>query len=306
MKSVFITGSSGFVGRHLVRRLLGGEAQTISCLSRTEATTDLEVPAGKVVQHIRGSLFDTALYERELAQSECVVHLAAATGKAAPEEHFRVNLEGTRTLVSACQQAGVRNFLHISTIAVKFPDKTRYPYAQAKQQAEDVVRASGLRFTIVRPTMVLGRGSAVLEGLARLAALPIVPIFGDGKTRVQPIEVNDLANLLAAVIDTERFRGETLELGGPQSLTIEELLCMIALLRKSGRPRTVHLPMGLLLPVLSFLESFLYAHLPFTVGQLATFRFDGTAEGNSLWEERKSQLKTPGAMLGPLFAHESR
>jgi NADH dehydrogenase len=306
LQSVFITGSSGFVGRHLLRRLLGGSDRKIFCLSRTEAQADGEVPAGATFQHIRGSLFDTGLYERELAQSECVVHLAAATGKALPEEHIRVNLEGTRTLVDACKLAGVRNFLHVSTIAAKFPDKTRYPYAQAKQQAEDVVRASGLSFTIVRPTMVLGRGSAVLDGLARLAALPVVPIFGDGKARVQPIDVNDLANLLAAIIDTARFRGETLELGGPQSLTIEELLSMISLLRKSGSPRKMHIPLGLLIPVLSFFESFMYAHLPFTVGQLATFRFDGTAEKNSLWEERKSQMKSPGAMLGPLFAHESR
>jgi NADH dehydrogenase len=306
VQSVFITGSSGFVGRHLLPRLLSGGARKIFCLSRREAPVGTVVPDGVTLQHIRGSLFDTSLYARELADSECVVHLAAATGKAPAEEHFRTNLEGTRALVEECRRTRVPHFLHVSTIAVKFADKKRYPYAQAKEQAEEVVRQSGLAFTIARPTMVFGPGAPVLEGLLRLASLPVVPVFGSGAVRVQPIDVEDLAMLLAAVVDTARFRGETLELGGPQALSIEELIRMMVLLRKNSPPRTLHLPMGLLLPVLSALESFLGGHLPFTVGQLATFRFDGTAAGNPLWDEYRSRLKTPGAMLGPIFAHAGR
>jgi NADH dehydrogenase len=306
LQSVFITGASGFVGRHLVRRLLAGRVPKIFCLSRTEAPVDQPLPDGVTLQHIRGSLFDASLYARALAASECVIHLAAATGKAAPEEHFRVNLEGTRALVEECKRAGVRNFLHVSTIAVKFADKKRYPYAQAKEQAEEVVRASGLAFTIVRPTMVFGPGAPVLDGLTRLALLPVIPVFGDGAVRVQPIDVDDLALLLAAIVDTGRFRGETLELGGAQALPIEDLLKMIAMLRRNSPPRALHLPLGLILPVLGFLENFLYGHLPFTVGQLATFRFDGTAATNPLWEEHRAKLKSPGAMLGPLLAHAGR
>jgi NADH dehydrogenase len=306
VQSVFITGSSGFVGRHLVARLLESGIAKIFCLSRSQPTLAKPVPEGVSVQSIRGSLFDAKLYERELAQAECVIHLAAATGKATEEEHFQVNLEGTKALLAECQRLSVPRFLHVSTIAVKFPDKRRYFYAQAKEQAEAVVRASGLRWTIVRPTMIFGPDAPVLDGLARLASLPLVPVFGNGSTRVQPIDVGDLAMLLAAVMQSDRFRGETLEFGGPQALSIEELLKMIRMLRRNGNPRMLHLPIGLLLPVLTAMEKILYPHLPFTVGQLATFRFDGTAAKNPLWEEYQSRLKTPGAMLGPLLAHAGR
>ena len=246
---------------------------------------------------LRADLADPSRYEKELASADCVIHLAAQTGKAPPREYFRVNAEGTRTLVEACYRLGVPRFLHVSSIAVKFPEKRRYFYAQSKEESEAIVRNSGLRYTIVRPTMILGRRAPVWMGLAKLARLPIVPIFGDGRTRIQPIDVDDLAGFLLAIVERDGFHGETLELGGPETISIEDFLKQAHARLLGGACRTIHLPLGLVLPGLTFLEKLAYSAVPLTVGQLSSFRCDGTIRTNSLFEERAAQLKTIDQML---------
>lgn len=291
VRSILITGASGFAGRALLRRMGAAARSTIYCLGRTRlgASTDL---ASANVQRVIGDLCEPASYEACLRQVDTVVHLAATTGKAKREEYFRVNAEGTRALVERCRAAGVQRFLHVSTVAVTFPDTRRYYYAQSKQQAEEAVRASGLRWTIVRPTILAGRGSPVLAGIAKLADLPVMPMFGDGRTPIQPVDVDDLAGFLAALMESDAFEGETIEFGGADVIAMEEFMKKLARARKGREPRVMHVPLGPVIPMLSLLEPLLGTRLPVTVGQLSSFRFDGTAAAHpraeKLWPRRKS------------------
>lgn len=298
MRSLFITGASGFVGRHLMQQIDPAKYENVLCLSRRGLPAGPGLSTRSKVKLVPGSLFDTARYERELASAECVIHLAAATGKAPAEEHFRVNVEGTRTLTTCCRKLGVPRFLHVSSIAVRFPDKKNYYYAQSKERAEEIVRSSGLRYAIVRPTMIAGEGSPVVAGLSRLASLPIIPVFGDGRTLIQPIHVRDLVEFILLILDRDLFAGETFELGGPEVISIEDFLKQIRRRRTGAAPKTVHLSLGLLIPVLTLLEKLFYSLLPLTVGQLSSFRYAGTIEKNRLFEERLPYLKTTDEMLG--------
>ena len=295
MDSVFVTGGSGFLGSRLLQALLA-RGMSVVGLDRSGALGD---GSGKQtrLEVVQGDLLDPRTYMQALATTDAAVHLAAATGKASAERHFEVNARGTEILLEQCRQAGVRKLLFVSSIATKFPDKTRYYYAQAKQRAEEAIQASGLEFTIVRPTIIIGRGSAPLVALSRLAGLPLVPVFGDGRTRVQPIYVEDLVEFIVAILDQRRFAGETLELGGPTVLTIEELLHEVRSARSGGRARTVHIPLGLLLPFLGAAEKLGIGPLPLTTGQLASFRFDGTIEPSALHEGRRAGLKAVPEML---------
>jgi NADH dehydrogenase len=250
------------------------------------------------IEIVAADLLDGPRYRDALSSADVVLHLAALTGRASKQDHFRVNAIGTETLVDQCRRAGVQRILFASTIAVKFPDKKRYYYAQAKLRAEEAVRASTLRFAIIRPTIILGQGSAILTALEKLANFPLIPVFGNGKAMVQPIFVDDLVQFIMTILDEDRFHGETLEFGGPAALTIEELLQKIRFARKGSRGHPVHIPLSLLLGPLKAAEAIgLGGVLPVSVGQLSSFRYNGTIESNGLYENRRAVLRDVPQML---------
>jgi nucleoside-diphosphate-sugar epimerase len=300
--SLFITGGNGFVGRALVNLLSSDRFDQVYSLVRTPGAS-----AGtSKVTALAGTLHDIGKFEHELGASDAVIHLAAVTGKAAPAEYFATNVDGTRKLIDSCRRAGVSRFVYVSSIAVNFPDKRRYYYAESKQQAEELVRKSGLRYTIVRPTMILGPGSPILAGLQKLARTPVTPIFGEGTTPVQPIDVDDLAQFLLIVLNDEALEGKTVEFGGPEAVSVEALVMAVRQsLHGSKRARIVHVPMAIALKIAVMAETLAYPLTPITVGQLATFRFDGTAESNPLFERQVTRLKSINQTLGRSIVGEA-
>jgi len=283
-RSLFLTGAQGFVGRHLLPRLRQRGIE-VTCLVRRDPGPEL---AG--ARWVVGDLTQHGPWEEALSGVDAVLHAAAATGAAPAAEHARVNAEGTAALVRRAAAAGVGRFLFVSTIAVKFKDKRRYPYARAKERGEAAVREGGIPWVVVRPTMIFGPGAPVLDGLRRVARLPVVPLFGGGRARVQPVDVTDLTEVLAAVIEDASFSGEVLEAGGPDVVTVAELLNVLR--RLEGRPpRRVSLPARPLASLLWALER-AGLPLPVTAGQIATFVEDGVAEGPA-WVPAQRLLRTP-------------
>jgi NADH dehydrogenase len=184
-------------------------------------------------------------------------------------------------LLDTAREVGVRRFLFISSIAAAFRDQRRYPYAQSKRQAEQLVEGCGLDYLIVRPTILLGPAAPVIVSLSKLAAGPIVPMPGDGTARVQPVSAADLASCLLNTIEHGGFGNRIVEIGGPESMTIEELLLKIRRVRYGKPARVLHLPAAPIAAVLGFFEKLLLPVLPVTAGQVATFTNDGTAHNSS-------------------------
>lgn len=276
MDSLFITGATGFIGRSLVSKLDPAKYPSIYCLSRTGAAESLS-PENHI-QVIRGDLSEPESYIGALASCRTVVHLAAVTGKAAREEYFEVNTQGTKRLIEQCERHGVENFLYISTIAVKYPDKSRYFYAQSKELGEEAVRRSRLRYLIVRPTIVIGPGGGPWRALSKLARGPLVALPGDGKTRMQPLALEDLVACLRTILAENLFTNEVIELGGPETLTCEQFLKRIHRRYYGKEPAVFRLPLKPLIAMLSVMEKIFSTALPVTVGQLSAFWQDGTAE----------------------------
>ncbi len=283
-RTLFLTGAGGFVGRHLLPRLRERGIE-VTCLVRREPGPD-----ATGAHWVVGDLTQPGPWEDALAGADTVLHAAAATGTASPDAHARVNAEGTAALVRQAAARGVGRFVFVSTIAVKFADKRRYPYAQAKERAEAAVRAAGIPWVIVRPTMIFGAGAPVLAGLRRLARLPVMPLFGGARARVQPVDVTDLAELLVAVVEDGSLSGQVLEAGGPDVVSLADLLGVLR--RLEGKPpRTVWLPAA---PVASLLWTLERAglRLPVSAGQIASFVEDGVAERVS-WVPAQRLLRTP-------------
>lgn len=277
MRSLFVTGGSGFIGRHFLRRLDATRYGTVYCLTRDRARlAGVTAPLGHI-QIIEADLGDVAAYASTLAQVDTVLHLAATTGKATPEQYDATNQKGTELLVAACEQAGVKNFLFMSTIAAKYQDKSHYAYARTKAAAEIAVKTSQLNYVILRPTIVIGPGGDAWRSLSRLGRAPILFVFGTGKTRVQPIYIEDLISRMLDILDRATFNNQVLEVGGPDIIPFEQFLRDIALVQQGKPPVTIHLPLRLLTAPLAVLERIAYSALPVNRGQLSVFANDSTA-----------------------------
>jgi NADH dehydrogenase len=298
MAALFLTGASGFIGRFVLKVLERPEHRVI-VLRRPQADRP---EAGSATTAVAGDLLEPSSYAHLLTGIETVVHLAAATGRAARDVHNRVNADATADLLDASIRAGVRRFLFISSIAVRFADAPHYHYAVSKRAAERAVRESGLRYTILRPTIVLGPGSPIGQRFRSLAQLPLIPIFGNGQVRMQPVDVRDVAALIGAVIANDWFENDTVEVGGPDELTLEDLLCRLHGELRETPARTIHLPLSPIRSTLGLLERMSPALVPVTAGQLALFANDSIAEPHPFIQQHAPSLKRVDTMLSELAA----
>jgi uncharacterized protein YbjT (DUF2867 family) len=298
---IFLTGATGFVGRRVARLLAAGGFTDVRLLSRDPGalTTAAGLPAQWRV--VRGDLANPLAWADHLEGVDTVLHLASSTGKVRGHVHFSVIGDGTKRLIDEARRVGVPRLLHVSSVAAAFANRRYYLYADAKTAAEAVVRESGMEWLIVRPTMVLGPGSPVLAGLRKLATLPLPVVFGDAKNEVQPIDVDDIARILVAALDVRPWNGATLTLGGPDVVTLAELMSRIRLDalggKGSGTLRFVHLPLGFFRELLGMAEPLLFPVLPFTAGQLATFANPSVAEPHPM----SSKLPAPRVRLAEML-----
>lgn len=277
--AIFITGCNGFIGTRLLRQLLPHISERVFCLVHSRVDAFRAMQFSRAIDIVEGGMNDVAAYAACLARCDTVVHLAAATGNAGPRQFEEVNVQGTARLLDACRRGGVRNIVFLSTIAVTFSDKKRYYYAQSKQEAEQLVRDSGLNFLILRPTIVVGAGGKAWEGLLKLATLPCVVVFGDGKPLIQPIYVDDLVKIISDMILAKRYRNEILEVGGPERVSMIEFLRRIHLAHLGQEPIGIlKIPLGMLTAVLTLVETVVGPIWPLSVGQLASFKNDGCAD----------------------------
>ena len=245
---VLVTGGTGFVGPHVVRALRD-RGHEVRALVRDPARGEelgVELAVGDVT--------DAASLRAAAAGCEAVVHLIAIlTGK--PADFERIMSEGTRSLVAASQEAGVRRFVLMSALGTSEATKELVPYYRAKWSMEETVRTSGLEHVIFRPSFVFGRGGGALAQFLKIARLaPVTPIVGPGTQRLQPIWVDDVAAYFAAGAERPEAANRTFELGGPDVVTWNEFWARAKqALGKSGRP-SVHLPFGLMRLQASVLE----------------------------------------------------
>ncbi len=296
MGPLFLTGASGFVGRRLLAAL-GGSRLDLTCLARDPAALTPLLAGHSRWRATTGDLAALARDSAPLAGARTIVHLAALTGKASAAAFAAANIEGTRALIAGARSAGVSRLIFVSSIAAAFTDRRFYHYADSKRAAEALVRESGLDIAILRPTMILGAGSPVYTGLAKLAGAPAAVALGGGRVRVQPIHVDDVVALLVALMAEPQLSGRVLEAGGPEIVTMRDLLVRIRQ-RVRGRPGPVlPLPLEPLRTLLGLVEPLALPVLPLTAGQLASFANDSLATPDPWVAARAGGFRTVDQML---------
>ena len=245
---ILVTGATGFVGPSVVRRLVD-DGHTVRVLEHT-AGSSAALPSQEAVQ---GSMTDAASLRAAAAGQDAVVHLVAIiTGK--PEEFRSVMEHGTRDLLEASREAGVRRFVLMSALGTTEDTKDLVPYYAAKWQMEQDAKASGLEHVIFRPSFIFGAEGGALGQFKKIAKLaPVTPIVGPGTQRIQPIWVEDVAAYFAAGIEKPAAANRTFELGGPDTVTWNEFWSRLKQAQGSRRP-SIHLPFGLMRAQAAVLE----------------------------------------------------
>ena len=259
---VLVTGGTGFVGPHVVHALRARELPVRALVRDLRRGAKLGALG---VELVEGDVTDPASLRRAVAGCEAVVHLVAIiAGRLADFE--RVMAQGTRDLVAAAKEEGIRRFLLTSAIGVSEQTKDSVPYFRAKWEMERAVKDTGLEHVIFRPSFVFGRDGGVLPQFVRMAKfLPVTPVIGPGTQRLQPIWVEDVALYFAEGIDRAEAANRTFEIGGPDAPTWNEFWERLKAVLGVHRP-TVHVPFGLMRVQASLLE--LLPNPPVTRDQL--------------------------------------
>ena len=236
---ILVTGATGFVGRHVVEALRERELP-VRCLVRNRSNAGALVSLG--CELVEGEMTDRESLVRAVPGCDAVVHLVAIR-QGRPELFERIMTQGTRDLVGAAQQAGVRRFVHMSALGTTEQTKDLVPYFRSKWDMEQIVQGSRLEHVVFRPSFIFGRDGGLLPTFVRLARLaPVTPVVGAGTQRIQPIWVDDVAAFFAAAVDKPEATNRTFELGGPDAVSWDELYDRIKRVLRIRRP-TVHVPM---------------------------------------------------------------
>jgi len=250
---VLVTGASGFIGSALVPRLVAAGHTPRLFVRRAPAT-----PPAAPVEIAQGDLTDAASLRAAVAGTDTVIHLGAATsaGRTDPAIAYRVNVGGASALVEACQAAGCRRIVAVSTQHVHLPRPG--VYGRTKRIADAIFLGSGLDVTVLRPSLVYGAGGqGVFAKIAALAAkLPVIPVVGPGQWHLRPVWVEDLNAVILSALAKPETVGRTYDVGGRERVTYDEMLAAIC--RTLGKPcRPLHLPIPLCFVLAWFLERLL-------------------------------------------------
>jgi uncharacterized protein YbjT (DUF2867 family) len=271
--TVLVAGANGFVGRHVVRALVP-KAGTVRAMVRSDKGAARL--AGVECDLARGDVTDPESLQAAVAGCDAVVYLVAViAGRAS--DFDRVIAQGTRNLLEAAREAGVRRWVQMSVLGASRETKDLVPYFHAKWEAEEAVRASGLPHAILRPSFVFGPEGGLVPRLARIARLaPVTPILGSGAQRLQPIWVDDVAEIVARCASGEQ--NGLLELGGPDVVSWNELWTRLKTALGTRRP-DLHLPFWFVRPQAVLLERL--PNPPVTRDQLTMLEAgDNVAEPN--------------------------
>ncbi|HXJ56332.1 MAG TPA: NAD(P)H-binding protein [Verrucomicrobiae bacterium] len=229
---IAITGGTGFVGRTLARRLIRAGHEVV-LIARG---VDRRDPATRALPRSRFcpiGLDDPAALAQALAGCDAVAHCAGINREIGPQTYQRVHVEGTAHVVAAARQAGVKKIVLLSFLRAR--PNCGSGYHESKWQAEELVRRSGLDYTIFKPGVIYGRGDHMLDHLSHaFHTFPIFGLVGFRDQLMRPLAVDDMARLLQAALVEGRLSGQTVAVTGPEELTLRDAVRRVAAVTGRG------------------------------------------------------------------------
>ena len=260
------------MGRAVVRELQEHHHR-VRCLVHTPGNERM-FPDRSVEVHY-GNVSDPEALAGAFYDVEAVIHLVGIIRKSRNRTYDLINRQGVANVVTAAKEVGVKHFIQVSALGAT--NDAGYPYLYSKWRGDQEVVNSGLSYTIVRPSIMFGPGDEFLNTLAGLVrTTPVVPVAGSGRNRFQPIAVADMARCLALTVDREDLKGKTVEIGGPDQLSYNEVISLIA--RTLGKRRLrLHVPVWMMYIATAILQK-VVSRPPVTTDQLKMIAIRNVAE----------------------------
>jgi len=285
---VFVTGGSGFVGQEMLRQLVAA-GHSVRVLLR--AGSQGKLSQFERIEIVSGDVTEPSSLEGVLEGCDAVIHLVGIIREvpARGVTFQRLHVEATRNILAAACRQKIDRFVHMSANGAREAADT--PYHRTKWQAEQAVRASGLRWTIFRPSLIYGRHDQFINMVAeQIRRLPLVPVIGDGRYRLSPVAVEDVARGFVKALELPETEGESFCCGGDEALSYNELLDAVAVALGRTPPGKLHHPLWLMRPVIRMLEGF--SAFPITRDQL-TMLLEGNTCNPAAWSAAFGFKPTP-------------
>ncbi|GGX69927.1 complex I NDUFA9 subunit family protein [Saccharospirillum salsuginis] len=235
MKPQWITvfGGTGFLGRRIVRALLDAGYPVRIAARHPTPPPGIDDRAVSV-EWVRADLHDAASVGKALDDARGVVNAVSLYVESGGRNTFEaVHVDGAERLAETARERGIERLVHISGIGVDTESDSTYVRARAR--GENRVWAVFPQATILRPSVLFGPEDALLTALSRITLMPVIPLFGAGNTRLQPVYVEDVARAVHQAMARDDARGQIFELGGGTLYRYRELVRMV--LRHHGRRR---------------------------------------------------------------------
>jgi NADH dehydrogenase len=223
---VTVFGGSGFLGRHVIRALAKRDYRIRVGVRRPDLAGHLQ-PLGKVgqIHAVQANLRYPASVQAAARGASVIVNLVGILAEGGAQTFDAVQAKGAETVARAASEIGAR-VVHVSAIGADANSTSRY--ARAKAAGEAAVLAAAPAATIIRPSVVFGPEDHFTNRFAGLARLsPVLPLIGGGLTKLQPVYAGDVATAIADAVDGKTRAGATYELGGPEVMTMREILEVI-------------------------------------------------------------------------------
>jgi uncharacterized protein YbjT (DUF2867 family) len=244
--NILLTGATGFIGSHLLRALLAQGHQVTACVRDPERAAR-QFPGPRYIACDFTRDHGVESWRDRLAGIEVVINAVGIIRESGAQTFHALHFAAPRALFLAAAAVGVKQVIQISALGAD--GEAHSQYHLTKRAADDVLAGLDLDGLILRPSIVHGAGARSSEMFRALAALPVIPVPGDGRQPLQPIHIDDLVRVVLADIAKPEGGCPRIDLVGPEPVTFADILLQMRHWLGLARPRLLHVPYALLLPI---------------------------------------------------------
>jgi len=280
---LFVTGASGFFGQALVRRLID-TGHTAVCLVRPSSEIKLADMQDKI-EIVSGDMNDVDFWKSKLDKIDAFINLIGiirefpSRGITFEKYHYLFTVE----LVKLAREIGAKRFLQMSALGSSLESKALYH--RTKFKAEEYLRASDLEWTILRPSLIIGKGNEALGMMVKLInSAPITPVIGSGNYCMQPVDISNVSEAFVKALNDKHTIGKTYDLVGPDRMTYNQMLDRIGQVMDKKIKR-VSMPTGLMKFVTAPFEYF--SSFPLTTGQIDMLLEENISDSVEIYDDLK-------------------